>query len=303
MTASAGGAGADPTWNLASDIAQVLSFHFMVNAFRAGAIAAVAAGAIGWFMVLRGQSFVGHSLAMVGFPGASGAVWLGLSASVGYFGFCGAAAVIIAFLPRRGGVRGFSEESALIGTLQALALASGFLFVGLYKGFLDGITSLLFGSFIGITDHQVVVLAAVAVVALITLGAVGRPLLFASIDPDVAAARGVPVGALSAAFLLLLGIATAEVSQITGTLLVFALLVMPAAAARQLTTRPALSFTLTVVMALVVTWGALAVAYYSVYPVGFFVTTFGFVLYVAATGWRLARGRRWRRTTALAVAQ
>lgn len=303
MTTSAGGAGADPTWNLASDIAQLLSFHFMVNAFRAGAIVAVAAGAIGWFMVLRGQSFVGHSLAMVGFPGASGAVWLGLSASVGYFGFCGAAAVIIAFLPRRGGVRGFSEESALIGTLQALALASGFLFVGLYKGFLDGITSLLFGSFIGITDHQVVVLAAVAVVALITLGAVGRPLLFASIDPDVAAGRGVPVGALSAAFLLLLGIAAAEVSQITGTLLVFALLVMPAAAAQQLTTKPALSFTLTVVIALWVTWGALAVAYYSVYPVGFFVTTFGFVLYVAATGWRLARGRGGRRTTTLAVAQ
>lgn len=298
-----GAAPAQLTWNLSSDIHQVLAFHFMVNAFRAGTIIAVAAGVIGWFMILRGQSFVGHSLAVVGFPGASGAIWLGLSATWGYFGFCIAAALIIAALPRRADARGFSEESAVIGTVQAFALGCGFLFVSLYKGFLDGITGLLFGTFLGVTDGQVLLLLIVAVAALAVLGGIGRPLFFASIDPTVAAARGVPVRALSVIFLVLLGVAAAEVSQITGTLLVFALLVMPAAAAQQLTTRPALSVVLTVVLSLAVTWLALGVAYFSVYPVGFFVTTFGFAVYVAAAGVRLVASRldRRSRTPALAV--
>ena len=185
-------------------------------------------------MILRRQSFAGHTLAVVAFPGASGAIWVGVSAPFGYFGFCIAAALIIAAAPRSQTGSGFSEESAVIGTVQAFALACGFLFVSLYHGFLGGITGLLFGSFLGITDNQVLGLLAVAATALIVLAAVAGPLFFASIDPDVAAARGVPVRILSVAFLVLLGVAAAEVSQITGALLVFALLVMPAAAAQQL---------------------------------------------------------------------
>jgi zinc/manganese transport system permease protein len=287
--------GAALSWNIGSDISQLLSFHFMVNALRAGTIISVAAGVIGWFMILRRQSFAGHTLAVVAFPGASGAIWLGLSATVGYFGFCIAAALLIALSPRSQGGSGFSEESAVIGTVQAFALACGFLFVSLYQGFLDGTTALLFGSFLGITDQQVLTLFVVAVAALAVLGAIGRPLFFASIDPAVAAARGVPVRFLSVAFLVLLGIAAAEVSQITGALLVFALLVMPAAAAQQLTTRPAISLALTVVIALAVTWIGLGVAYFSVYPVGFYVTTFGFATYAAAVGARLASERLGRR--------
>src|SRR5260370_330309 len=108
----------------------------------------------------------------------------------------------------------------------------GFLFVSLYKGFLNGLNAVLFGSFLGITDDQVRVLFLVAFAALIVLLVVGRPLLFASIDPDVAAARGVPTGVLSVVFLLVLALAAAEAAQITGALLVFALLVVPAAAAQ-----------------------------------------------------------------------
>src|SRR5207248_1974873 len=118
--------------------------------------------------------------------------------------------------------------------------------------------------------------------ALGTLAVIGRPLVFASIDADVAAARGVPVRALGVVFLVVLGLTVAEVSQITGTLLVFAILVMPAATAQALTARPALSAVLTVATALVVTWTGLAAAYYSTYPIGFSVTAIAFVLYVAA---------------------
>src|SRR5690349_14716289 len=168
----------------------------MLNAFRAGTVVAVVAGVVGWFVVLRGQSYAAHTLSLVGFPGAAAAVWLGVSASLGFFAFCTAAALVIALVPRAAG-RAFSEESAVIGTVQAFALACGLLFVSLYEGFLNGITGLLFGNFLGITDPQVVTLALTGLLCLGVLAGVGRPLLFASIDPDVATARGVPARALS----------------------------------------------------------------------------------------------------------
>jgi zinc/manganese transport system permease protein len=269
------------SWNLLADLQQMWAFPFMVNAFRAGTLIAVGAGVTGWFMVLRRQSFAGHTLATVGFPGAAGATLIGVGASYGYFAFCVAAALVIAAVPRGGGADG-GHESALTGTIQAFLLACGFLFTALYKGLLGGVTSLLFGSFLGITTTQVWVLLGVTAAVLAVLALLGRPLLFASVDPDVAAARGVPVRLLSTVFLVLLGAAAAEASQITGTLLVFALLVMPAATVRALTARPVLSLALSVLVALLVTWVGLIAAYFSPYPIGFYVTTFAFACYVLA---------------------
>jgi zinc/manganese transport system permease protein len=280
-----------PSWNIIADIQELWSFPFMVNAFRAGTIIAVAAAVMGWFMVLRRQTFAGHTLAVVGFPGAAGATLIGVGATYGYFAFCLVAALVIAVIPRDG-KESNGHESATTGVVQAFALACGFLFIALYKGFLNGVNALLFGTFLGITDDQVTVLLVVTAVVLAVLAALGRPLLFASVDPIVAAARGVPVRALSVAFLVLLGAAVAEASQITGTLLVFALLVMPAATAQILTARPALSLALSVVIAIAVTWLGLGVAYYTVYPIGFYVTTIAFVPYVLAQ--LLYRGRRVR---------
>ena len=151
--------------------------------------------------------------------------------------FCLAAALVIAAVPRSG-AGASSEESAVIGTTQAFALACGFLFVTLYAGNLSGLNSLLFGNFLGITTRQIVVLAVAGGGALVVLAAIARPLLFASVDPEVAQSRGVPVRALSVLFLVLLGVAAAETSQITGSLLVFALLVLPPATS-QVLCRPA----------------------------------------------------------------
>jgi zinc/manganese transport system permease protein len=278
------------TWNLLADIRDMWSAAFMVNAFRAGTIVAVLAALVGWFMVLRRQSFAGHTLAVVGFPGAAAAVWLGIGLAVGYFAFCLIAALVIAALPQ-GGNRGYAEESAAIGTVQAFALASGMLFIALYKGFLNGTNALLFGSFLGITAGQVGILALVAAAALAILAAIGRPLLFASIDTDVARAHGVPSRALGTAFLLLLGTTAAEVSQITGALLVFALLVLPPATAQLVTARPRYSLTLSVALALVTVWVALFVAYYSPYPIGFWLTTIAFGLYALTYAASTARAR------------
>ncbi len=265
----------------------IFQFTFMVNAYRAGTIVAVLAGALGWFMVLRRQSFAGHTLALVSFPGAAAAIFLGISVTIGYFAAAITAALVIAAVPRSLGGRARSSESAVIGTVQAFALACGALLVSLYGGFLSALTTnLLFGSLLGISASQVLVLLGAAVAALAALAGIARPLFFATVDPDVAEARGVRVRALSALFLVLLGCAAAEASQITGVLLVFALLVMPAAAAQRLTARPALSFVLTIAIALVTVWLALLLAYYSIYPVGFWLSTVGFGGFVLATGWR-----------------
>jgi zinc/manganese transport system permease protein len=271
------------SWNLVTDVHQLFAYQFMVNAFLAGTIVAVAASVVGWFMVLRRQTFAGHTLALIGFPGAAAATLIGVSVGVGYFAFAVVGALVVASTRGSGtAYRGFSEESAVVGTVQASALAAGFLFVALYKGFLTGINSLLFGTFLGITVGQVWTLLVLAAAALAVLGLIGRPLLFASVDPDVAAARGVRVRLLGVMFLVLLGVAVAEASQITGSLLVFALLVMPAAAAQRFTARPVTGLALSVVIALSVTWLGLVVAYYSPYPMGFYITTFAFAVYLSA---------------------
>jgi zinc/manganese transport system permease protein len=266
--------------NLVSDFEQLTEYSFMVQALEAGAIVAVMAGAVGWFMVLRRQTFAGHTLSMVAFPGAAGATLAGLPLALGYFGACGLAALVLAAVSRPAGV-GRGGESAAIGTVQAFGLGLGFLFVTLYSGQLADLESLLFGTFLGITAAQVQTLFWVALAALILLAVIGRPLLFASVDGAVARAAGVPTGFLALAFLLMLGLAVAATAEITGALLVFALLVTPAATAQQITARPARGLVLSVGLALLVSWLGLGIAYFSPYPVGFWVTSLSFGLYVA----------------------
>jgi zinc/manganese transport system permease protein len=280
------------SWNLAHDLSEILEYHFMVNALLAGSVVAVMAGLLGWLMVLRKETFAGHTLSMMAFPGAAGAALIGVPAMWGYFVFCVAGGLAIS-RSSAGGRRTWGEQSASIGAVQALALGLGFLFVSLYGGVLGDLDNLLFGTFLGISDGQVLVLLAVAVAAVAVLAALGRPLLFSSVDADAASARGVPVRALGIVFLVLLGLAVAETSQVTGVLLVFALLVMPAASAQAVTARPGLSLALTVAIGLVVVWLGLGIAYFSVYPAGFFVTSISFAIYVGVqvTVWARSRAQ------------
>jgi len=278
------------SWNLLTDLQQLFSYPFMVNALEAGTIVAVMAGVTGWFMVLRRQTFAGHTLSVIAFPGAAAASLAGLPVAVGYFGFCGLGALTLAGIA--GSRRSHSSESAAIGSLQALALALGFVFVSLYHGVLNGLDSLLFGTFLGITSGQVAVLLTVAAATVAVVAVAARPLFFASVDADVARAAGVPVRLLGFGFLLVLGLSVAETSQITGALLVFALLVTPAATAHQITARPGLGIALSVAIALAVTWLGLALAYFSIYPVGFYVTSLAFGLYVLARVARTLADRR-----------
>jgi zinc/manganese transport system permease protein len=270
-------------WNLVDDVRQLLEFHFMVNALRAGTIVAVVAGAIGYVMVLRRQSFAGHTLAILGFPGAAGATWLGIDASFGFFGFCIGAALVLGIVPNRP-----SQQSAVIGIVQAFGLACGLLFVSLYHGFLSGLNGLLFGTIVGVSDRQVLELLVAGAVALVGLVLLGRPLLFSSIDEAAARSRGVPTRLVGIAFLVLLGVAAAGASQVTGSLLVFALLVAPAATAVRLTARPVAGVCVSLLIAVAVTWLGEGAAYFSPYPIGFWVTTFAFGLFLIANAYRAA---------------
>jgi zinc/manganese transport system permease protein len=284
--------------NPIGDLRQLFTYPFMVNALEAGTIVAVLAGIVGWYVVLRRQTFASHTLSMMAFPGAAGAALAGIPTALGYYVACIAAALAIGHGARGGhgdrdrlSQRG---ESAVIGTVQTVGLAAGFLFLSLNSAVLGGPETLLFGTFLGITRGQVLGLALVALAALATLTVLARPLLFASVDREVAHASGVPVAVLDTLFLLVLGLAIAATSQLTGALLVFALLVAPPAAAQRLTLRPVTGLILSVVFALITIWLALAIAYFSIYPVGFYVTTIGFALYLLArlAGRRATRPRR-----------
>ncbi|MHB1569991.1 MAG: metal ABC transporter permease [Solirubrobacteraceae bacterium] len=271
------------------DLQALFTFPFMVHALAAGTIVAVLGAIVGWYVALRRQAFAAHTLSVMAFPGATGAALVGLPLSLGYYLACGLAAVALGITGRRSR-RSLGADSAAIGTIQTVGLAAGYLFLALNQSILGGPETLLFGTFLGITRGQVFGLLAVAVAALVALAAFARPLLLSSIDRELARARGVPVDMLDIAFVLILGLAIAAVSQLTGALLVLSVVVAPAAAAQQLTMRPAAALALSVVFALAIVWLALAFAYYSIYPVGFYVSSFAFLLYAAARTIRATRG-------------
>ena len=268
-----------PSWDLLADLQLLLQYHFMQNALIVGTIVAVLGGAIGYLVVLRGQSFAAHMLSQVGFPGAAGAVLVHVSPVVGLLVFCISASLgITVFGGRLGG--GGRRESAAVGSILAFSLGLGLLFFRLFSGSAQAIYAFLFGTILGINDREVLVAVVTAAVCLAVLGVMFRPMVFASIDPAVADAKGVPVRLLSFVFLLLVAVTVAETVQVVGTLLIFALLVAPGAAAQRITSRPYRALGVSVLLALLVTWAGLAVAYFTGHPVGFFITTFAFVIYL-----------------------
>jgi zinc/manganese transport system permease protein len=275
LAASAG----PPGWSLnpIADWQTIFQYAFMRNAFMAGTIVALVAGVVGYFVVLRGLSFAGHALSHIGFAGATGAVVVGANPVVGLLVFTVASALGMGALGKR--IRG---RDVAIGIVLAWMLGLGVLFLSLYTGYATEAYALLFGEILGISGRDVLVTGIAGAVTLLGLALLYRPLLFASVDEAVAEARGVPVRWLSIAFMVLLAVAVSEAVQVVGVLLIFALLVTPAAIAERLSARPSRALALAVVLALAFTWGGLTVAFYSPYPVSFFITTFAFAAYLLA---------------------
>jgi len=256
----------------------IFQYHFMQNAFIAGTLVAIVAGVIGYFMVIRNQSFAGHSLANVGFAGATGAALFGIPALLRLFLAGVIAAIGIHYLGI--GARHSQRSDVAIGAVFTASLALGFLFVHLSTTQSVNIYNVLFGNILGISDSDVTITWIAALCGLVLIMLALRPLLFASVDPLVAAARGVPVAWLGLGFLLVLAVVVAVAVQIVGVLLIFSLLVTPAATARRISPRPIVAIGLSIILAVICTWLGLIAGYYTSLPVSFFIATFAFIFYI-----------------------
>ena len=278
------------SWDLVADWQDIFQYGFMRHAFLAGTIIAVLAGAVGYFVVLRGLAFASHTLANIGFAGAAGAVLVGVNPVFGLLAFTLTGALGIGVFGKR-----LAERDVAVGIILATSLGLGLLFISLYQGYSTDAYAVLFGQILGISEQEVYIALIVGTITLLALGILYRPLLFASLDEEVAAAKGLPVQFLSLVFLIVLALAVAEAVQIVGVLLIFALLVTPAAIAERLVVRPAYTLLLSVVLALLFTWGGLTIAYYLSYSLGFFITTLAFATYLVVRlvkdGPRLFKGR------------
>jgi zinc/manganese transport system permease protein len=252
-------------------------FHepFIQMAFLAGSLIAILSAIVGYFVVLRAQAFAAHALSHVGFAGATGAALIGISGLLGMFGFMLGSALAIALLEKK--IQGRDVE---IGMVLSLALGLGVLFYRLYTNSATEAVNILFGSILSVTREDIILTIVVGLGTLLALGFLFRPLLFASIDPEVAEARGVPLKLLSIVFLLLLAITVAEAVQVVGILLVFALLIAPAATAQHIVRRPATAILLSVALSLGFTWGGLLLAMVTPYPVSFYISALAAVAYL-----------------------
>lgn len=279
-----------PFGGLISAIQMLFHYHFMQNAYVAGTFVAFSAGIMGYFMVLRNQSFAGHSLANVGFAGATGAALFGISPVVGLFLAGLLAALGIQTLNIA--ARESRQSDIAVGAVLTASLALGFLFISLSPAeYAANVYNVLFGNVLGINNADVNIIAWSTLVLVGILIVIGRPLFFASLDPDVAAARGVPVRVLALSYLVLLALEVAVAVQIVGVLLIFSLLVTPAAIAHIITTRPTVAVAVSVLLALLFMWVGLALGYFEPYPVGFFITSLAFGAYIVVRGGRFVLGQ------------
>jgi zinc/manganese transport system permease protein len=255
----------------------LLGYEFVQNALAAGFVIAIVSGVVSPFVVARNMSFAVHALSELGFTGAAGFILIGLSPVLGLLAGSAATALFIGALGAR--VRG---RDSVIGLVMAFGLGLGVLFITLYPKYASEAFALLFGTINGVSHGDVVFLAAIGLGVLVVLGAIYRPLTFATVDPEVAEARGVPVRVLGVVFLLLMAAAVSEAIQIVGVLLILTLLITPGATAERLTPRPGQATLFSVAVALFCTIGGILLALVTNAPVSVFVTSLSFASYLTA---------------------
>ena len=255
----------------------LLHYSFVQNALLAGLLVAIVAGLVSRFVVARNMSFAVHALAEVGFTGSTGFILIGLSPVLGLLTGSMLTAVFIGTLGLR--VR---ERDAVVGVVMSFGLGLGVLFLTLYSRYATEAINLLFGAITSVTSGDVMLLTGMSIVTIGGLAVMYRPLTFATVDPIVAEARGVPVRLISVLFLLLLAAAVAEAVQVVGVLLILTLLITPGATAERLTAHPGLATVASIGVALLATMGGILLALVTTVPVSFYVTGIAFVCYMAA---------------------
>lgn len=261
-----------------SDWLEVLGSDFMRSAFVAGLLVAVASGLLGYFVVIRRHAFAAHALAHIGFPGATGAVLLGIPVTLGLAVFTVAGALAIGLFGKR-----MADREIATGSILAFATGLGLLFTSLgTRSSTKEITNVLFGNLLAVTTDQLMVFGAFTVVLAVVVAWIARPLAFSSVNPDVAEARGVPVRALGVAFLVLLALVITMAVQVVGTLLLFGLVVTPTATALALSARPVVVWLLgTAIAAGSVVVGLVLSAMVNL-PPSFFIVSASFLAWLVA---------------------
>jgi zinc/manganese transport system permease protein len=255
----------------------MFDYDFMRNAFAAATVVAVVSGAVGYFLVLRGQTFAGHALSHVGFTGATGAVLIGVTPLGGMVLMTVAAGIGMALIGER-----LTQRDVAIGIVLALSLGFGLLFLHFFTAFATQATALLFGNVLAVDVATVWTLAAIGLVVMAGLAVISRPLLFASLQPELAEAKGVSLRLYGMLFLVLVALTTAACAQIVGVLLVFSLMVGPAAAAQRLTGGVGAGVLAAALLAVAQAWAGLALAFYTDWPVSFWITTLSAATYLLA---------------------
>jgi zinc/manganese transport system permease protein len=258
---------------------------FMLNAWEVASIVAVVAGMVGFFVVLRGSAFVAHAIPNGSFGGAAGASLIGVNTLVGLGVFSLMGALGIGVLGRRG------RHDVVTALALVMMLGLGALFLNLNVGYEPEIESLLFGEVLGISANQVLPTAALALVCVVAIALLYRPLMLASVLAEVAEARGVSAFRMELCFLLVVALASTMTVPVVGTLLIFSLMIGSPAAARSFTSRPLVAMALSVAIALLTVWSAIAASYETNYPVGFFVGTISAGAYALGRIWTAWRRR------------
>jgi zinc/manganese transport system permease protein len=258
---------------------------FMTNTWIVASIVAAVAGVVGFFVVIRGASFAAHALPLGTFPGAAAASLLGLNPLFGLIAFAGLGVIGISWLSRRG-----RHEVATALCLITL-LGLGALFLSMTNEYSQEVYALLFGEVLGVSNTDFAPVAVLSGFSIAVTAVLFRPLLLSSVSPDLAKAKGVSSRAMEFAFMSILALATAMALPVVGALLVFSLMIGPAAAARSLTDRPILAICVSVGVSLVTAWTSIALSYVSNWPVGFFVGMLGAACYGLGRVW--ARARTW----------
>ncbi|MHB8439621.1 MAG: metal ABC transporter permease [Acidimicrobiales bacterium] len=256
----------------------------MMNAWLAGTCMASVAGVVGFFAVLRGSAFAAHALPNGAFAGAAGASLIGVNAVVGLGVFSVAGAVAIAALGRR------ARQDVAVALAIVTMLGLGALFLSWTDQYGPQIFALLFGELLGVSNGELVPIYVLGVLCMVAVAVLYRPLMLSSITPEIAAVRGLSERRIELLFLLVIALTTSMAVPVVGSLLIFTLLIGPAAAARCLTDRPLVALGLSVALALVTVWAAIAVSYWTNAPVGFVVGSAGAVLYGAGRIWMRVRG-------------
>ncbi|TDR82239.1 metal ABC transporter permease [Paludibacterium purpuratum] len=256
----------------------MFEYDFMQHALIAGGIVALLAGVVGYFLVLRGQTFAGHALSHVGFAGATGAVLIGLSPMGGLIAVTLAGGMAMGYFGDR-----LQGSDIAIGSVLSLSLGVGMLFLHFYTSYATQATALLFGNVLGVGTDTLWWLGIMALVSLVVLACLARPLLFISLQPELAEAKGVSLRLVSMLFLAIVALATAASVQIVGVLLVFTLMVGPGATAQKLTVRLGPGILLAALIALAETWLGIALAYFTDWPTSFWITALSATAYMLAS--------------------